>query len=117
MPSTPKSLSIQELSGAVGKAVTAAKLKVPPVSGPFAYINPGIICGLIIFEKLAQVGGAQQIAASIAKQASELAGVTMPPVVQDGAIGTQAAGTPNLLPPNHVICVFKPEPQFGIRFS
>jgi hypothetical protein len=113
---TPKSLSIHELSGAVGKAVIAAKLKVPPASGPFAYINPGIICGLIIFEKLAQIGEAQQIAASIAKQASELAGVTMPPVVQEGAIGAQAAGTTGLLPPNHVICGFKPMPQFGIRF-
>jgi hypothetical protein len=112
---TPKSLSIQDLSGAVGKAVTAAKLKVPPASGPFAYINPGIICGLIIFEKLAQVGEAQQIAASIAKQASELTGVTMPPVVQEGAAGAQAvAGA--VFPPNHIICGFRPDPQFGIRF-
>jgi hypothetical protein len=116
MPSTPKSLSIQDLSGAVGKAVTAAKLKVPPASGPFAYINPGIICGFIIFENLAQVGGAQQIAASIAKQASELAGVTMPPVVQEGAVGAQAAGAKSVLPPHHIICGFIPDPEFGIRF-
>ena len=117
MPS-PKSLSIQDLSGAVNKAVSAAKLKVPPVAGPYAYINPGIICGLIIFEKLAQVGEAQQIAASIAKQASELAGVNMPPVVQEGAAGAPAvAGAPSVLLPNHIICGFKPEPQFGVRFT
>jgi hypothetical protein len=113
---TPKSLSIQDLSGAVGKAVSTAKLKLPPVSGPFAYINPGIICGLIIFEELEKIGGAQQIAASIAKQASDHAGVSMPPVVQEGAIGAPSvAGTPNLLP-RHVILGFKAGPDFNVHF-
>jgi hypothetical protein len=113
---TPKSLSIQELSGAVGKAVSAAKLKLPPVTGPFAYINPGIICGLVIFEELAKINGAQQMAASIAKQASEHAGVNMPPVVQEGAVGGPAgAAAPNVLP-RHIILGFIPDPQFGIRF-
>jgi hypothetical protein len=110
----PKSLSIQDLSGAVNKAVTAAKLKVPPASGPFAYINPPIICGIIWFERVPE---AQQIATSIAKQVSEHVGVTMPPLVQEGAAGAQAAGgASTLLPPNHIICGFKPEPQFGVRF-
>ena len=112
MSTAPKSLSIQDLSGAVNKAVTAAKLKIPAASGPFAYINPGIICGIILYERLAE---AQQLAASIAKQASELAGVTMAPVVQEGAVGEQAAGIK--LPPNHIICGFKPELTFGIRFQ
>jgi hypothetical protein len=115
MPSS-KTLSLQDLSGAVNKAVSAAKLKVPPVSGPYVYINPGIICGIIIFEKLAQLGEAQTIAASIAKQASELAGVNMPPVVQEGAAGAQATGGPIGFPPNHIICGFKPEPQASLRF-
>jgi hypothetical protein len=116
MPS-PKTLSLQDLSGAVNKAVSAAKLKVPPVSGPYVYINPGIICGFIIFETLAQVGEAKQIAASIAKQASELTGVSMPPIVQEGVAGAQAvAGAPIGFPPNHIICGFKPEPQSSLRF-
>jgi hypothetical protein len=118
MATAPKSLSIQDLSGAVNKAVAAAKLKIPPASGPFAYINPGIICGIILYERLAQAGEAQQLAAAIAKQASELAGVTMAPVVQEGVAGAQASGTtPIPLPPNHIICGFKPEPTFGIRFQ
>jgi len=116
MPSA-KTLSLQDLSGAVNKAVSAAKLKVPPVSGPYVYINPGIICGFIIFETLAQVGEAKQIAASIAKQASELTGVNMPPVVQEGVAGAQAvAGASAVFPPNHIICGFKPEPQSSLRF-
>jgi hypothetical protein len=115
MPTAPKSLSIQDLSGAVNKAVSALKVKIPPASGPFAYINPGIICGLIVYEKLAE---AQQIAASIAKEASALAGVTMPPVVQGGAVGAPDTVTkPIPLPPGHIICGFIPEPQFGIRFQ
>jgi hypothetical protein len=117
MATAPKSLSIQDLSGAVSKAVSAANLKIPPTSGPFAYINPAIICGFILYERLIQAGEAQQLAASIAKQASELAGVTMPPVVQEGAAGAQASGAATLLPPNHIICGFKPEPTFGIRFQ
>jgi hypothetical protein len=118
MATAPKSLSIQDLTGAVNKAVAASKLKVPPAAGPFAYIHPPIICGFILFEELAQAGEAQQLAATIAKQASELAGVTMPPVVQQGAAGAQASGTtPIPLPPNHIICGFKPEPTFGIRFQ
>ncbi len=117
MATAPKSLSIQELAGAVNKAVSAAKVKIPPASGPFAYINPGIICGLIIYERVALPIEAQQIAASIAKQASEIAGVTMPPIVQEGA-GTQAAAGTNIpLPPHHIICGFKPDPQLGIRFQ
>jgi hypothetical protein len=42
----------------------------------------------------------------------------MPPVVQEGAAGAPAvAGAPSVLLPNHIICGFKPEPQFGIRFT
>jgi hypothetical protein len=116
MATAPKSLSIQDLAGAVNKAVSA--VKIPPASGPFAYINPGIICGIILYERLAQAAEAQQLAAAIAKQASAIAGVTMAPVVQEGAAGAQASGAaPSLLPPNHIICGFKPEPTFGIRFQ
>jgi len=117
MASTPKSLSIQDLSGAVNKAVSAAKLKLPPASGPYAYINPGVICGVIIYEPVAQVPGAQQIAASIAKQMSELTGVTAAPVVQEGGAGAQAAaGSPKALPPHHVIMGFQAGPPFNVNF-
>jgi hypothetical protein len=114
MATAPKSLSIQDLAGAVNKAVAA--VKIPPASGPFAYINPGIICGIWLREALAKAGEAQQLAATIAREASALAGVTMAPVVQEGAAGAQASGTIPL-PPNHIICGFKPEPTFGIRFQ
>lgn len=116
MASTPKSLSIQDLSGAVHKAVTAAKLKLPPPAGPFAYINPGLICGLIYFESLAQVTGAQQIAASIAKQVSDHTGVTVPPVVQEGSAGAQAAAAAPALPPHHVILGYKADPNVNVHF-
>jgi hypothetical protein len=115
MPTAPKSISIQDLSGAVGKAVSAAKLKLPPLAGPFAYINPGIICGLIIFEEFEKLQGAQQLASTIAKHVSDQAGINLPPVVQNGAVGAPAVGgAPKL--PNHIICGFKHDPQFNVHF-
>ncbi|MGD0445292.1 MAG: hypothetical protein ABSA39_15255 [Edaphobacter sp.] len=116
MATAPKSLSIQDLSGAVHQAIAAAKLKIPPPAGPFVWINPAIICGFILYEKLLQAGEAQELAASIAKQASGLAGVTMAPVVQEGAAGAQASGATPHLAPNHIICGFKPGPDFAVRF-
>ena len=117
MASTPKSISIQDLSGAVHKAVAAAKLKLPPTAGPFVSINPGLICGLIYFESLAQVTGAQQIASSIAKQVSEHSGVHVAPVVQEAGGGAQASGAaaPALIP-HHVILGYKPDPNFNVHF-
>jgi|HubBroStandDraft_4_1064222.scaffolds.fasta_scaffold836562_1 hypothetical protein len=110
----PKSLSIQDLSSAVHRAVTTAKLKLPPEEGPFAYINPSIICG-IWFER--QIPEIQQIADSIAKQVSEHVGVTMAPVVQGGAAGEQAAGgTSPALRPKNVLCGFKPGPNLAVHF-
>jgi hypothetical protein len=48
----PKSISVQQLSGAVHKAV--ANVKVPAgTAGPYTYINPGVICGLIYYGPVA----------------------------------------------------------------
>ena len=111
MASTPKSISIHDLSGAVHKAVSGVKL--PPAAGPYLYVNPGLICGLIYLENLAQITGAQQIASNIAKQVSEHIGVTVAPVVQEGAAGGQAA--PALIP-HHVILGYKAGPEVNVRF-
>jgi hypothetical protein len=114
---TPKSISIQDLSGAVHKAITDAKLKLPPPAGPFVSINPGFICGFILFENLPQITGAQQIASSIAKHVSEHSGVTVAPVVQEAGGGAQATGaaSPALIP-RHVILGYKADPTFNVHF-
>ena len=111
MATTPKSISIQDLSGAVHKAVSGVKL--PPPAGPYVYINPGLICGFIYLESLAKITGAQQIASNVAKQVSEHLGVTVAPVVQESAAGAQAAGA--ALPP-HVILGYKAGPEFNVHF-
>jgi hypothetical protein len=48
MATRPKSISIKEFSGAVGGAVARLKIQPSPESGPWFYINPGIVCGLIV---------------------------------------------------------------------
>jgi hypothetical protein len=117
MATTPKSLSIHDLAGAVHKAVGEAKLKLPPQAGPFCYINPGIIIGLIYLEQLSAVPGAQQLAASIAKQVSDHTGVHVAPVVQEGTAGAQAAGgAATTLPPRHVILGYKAGPEVNVNF-
>ncbi|HEY6414492.1 MAG TPA: hypothetical protein VIX42_12450 [Edaphobacter sp.] len=111
-----KSLSIHDLAGAVHKAVSAANLKVPPAAGPYAYIHPPIICGIIYFESIEQKG-AQEVAATIAKHASEQLGATVAPVVQQGAAqGAKEGGGAAALLPNHVILGYKPGPEFNVRF-
>jgi len=117
MASTPKSISIQDLSGAVHKAVSVAKLKLPPTAGPYVCVNPGFIIGLIYFESLAQVPGAQQIASSIAKLVSEHTGVTVAPVVQEGSVaGGQVAAAASPALPQHVILGYKHVPTFNVHF-
>ena len=117
MASTPKSISLQDLSGAVHKAVSAANLKLPPAAGPFVYINPPIICGIIYFESIEQIKGAQELAANIAKQASVHLGTTVAPIIQQGAAqNAKEGGKADALLPNHVIMGYKPEPEFNVRF-
>jgi hypothetical protein len=113
---SPKSLSMQDLSGAVHKAVSAANLKLPPAAGPYVYIHPPIICGIIYFESIEQKG-AHELAATIAKQASEHLGTTVAPIVQHGAAqGAKEGGGAAALPPNHVILGYRPGPEFNVRF-
>jgi hypothetical protein len=104
--SAAKSISIQQLSGAVHKAVS--NVKVPATAkaaGPLAYINPGLICGLIYYGPIAEFPEAKTIAASIATEISTHAGQTLAPVVQESAVGAQAAATPHL--PPHIILGFQ----------
>lgn len=93
MSSRPKSISIKQLSGAVQSAVANLKVKPEPDGGPWYYIRPGIICGLLFDGSAAE---AQALAASIAKGVSAEAGVTLAPVVEEvGAVEqTQTAATP-----------------------
>lgn len=106
MATPPKSISIQQLSGAVHKAI--ATVKVPPkTEGPWAYINPGVICGIIYYGPATEFPEAQTIAASIATAVSAHSGQTLAPIVQGAAAGAQAAASPHL--PPHIILGFKPE--------
>jgi hypothetical protein len=107
MPTRPQSISIKDLSGAVNGALAKLKAKPTPEDGPWFYINPGIICGLIFVGPAVE---AQNLAASIAKDLSPLAGVSLAPVVQQAGAG---AAAPGALPPGHVICGFKHELQIG----
>ena len=104
-PKSPaKSISIQQLSGAVHKAI--ANVKVPPkTEGPWAYINPGVICGIIYYGPATEFAEAKTVAASIATAVSAHAGQTLTPVVQGTAAGAQATASPHL--PPHVILGFK----------
>jgi len=102
--SATKSISIQQLSGAVHKAVT--NVKVPPKSaGPLAYINPGVICGIIYYGPAVEFPEAKTVAAAIATEISGHAGQTLAPVVQENAVAGQGAAAPHL--PPHIILGFQ----------
>jgi|HubBroStandDraft_6_1064221.scaffolds.fasta_scaffold2329431_2 hypothetical protein len=88
MATRPKSISIHELSSAVNKAVESVKIKPTPESGPWIYINPGVLCGLIYNGPLVE---ANPIANSIAKQVSQHLGTTVAPVVQESGVDAHVA--------------------------
>jgi hypothetical protein len=115
MAATQKPLSIQDLSGAVRSAV--AKIKVPPNTGPYLIINPGILCGFILALEREQLREAEQIAASVAKQVSAHIGATVHPVVQEA--GAQAATEHAIkgIKPGHIIMGYAPRPQDFITFG
>lgn len=102
MTTSPKSISIHELSSAVHKAVESVKIKPTPESGPWPYINPGVLVGLMYNGPVVQ---AQAIADSIAKQVSQHLGVPVTPVVQEGGAGAQGAKA--ALPLQHVVLGYK----------
>jgi hypothetical protein len=107
MATRPKSISIKEFSGAVGGAVARLKIQPSPENGPWFYINPGIICGLIFNGPVVE---AQNLAATIAKDLSPMAGGTLAPIVEQVGAGAAAA---TLIPPGHVICGFKHDLQIS----
>lgn len=120
MASAPKTLTLQDLSGAVRLAVE--KVKMPPHSGPYLIINPGIICGLIYAGKLTELREAEQIAATIAKQVSSHIGVTVAPVVQEvGATaavkGEHALAIASGLKPGHIILGYRALPEQFVSFG
>ena len=106
----PKSISVKQLAGSVEKAVAA--IKAPPkAAGPYAYINPGLICG-IIWGPIVEFPEAHSLATSITSAASQHLGQTLVPVVQQAV----PAATGVTLPPHHIICGFQLPPDVGIFF-
>jgi hypothetical protein len=105
MATRPKSISIKEFSEAVGGAVARLKIQPSPENGPWFYINPGIICGLIFNGPIVE---AQNLAATIAKDLSPMAGGPLAPIVEPAGAGTPGAAAA-FIPPGHVICGFKHE--------
>lgn len=105
MANRPKSISIHELSGAVNKALEAAKIKPTLENGPWPYINPAVLIGLIYVGPVAE---ARNIAASIAKNVSEQIGSQVAPVVEEGGVGTGAA-VAKLALPQHVVLGYRHE--------
>jgi hypothetical protein len=116
MATPSKSLSLQDLSGAVRSAVANLKAPPPAEAGPYAYINPSLICGIWYAGRLAQITDAHTIATAIAKQVSAHLGVTVAPVVQEAATEAVAEHGASLLPPHHVICGYRPVPESFLRF-
>ncbi|HTZ89341.1 MAG TPA: hypothetical protein VMA71_03320 [Alloacidobacterium sp.] len=113
MTTPPKSVTVHQLSGAVQKAV--ANVKVPAgTTGPDAYINPGIICGIIYYGPGVAFAGAETIAKTIATTASEHLGQTVAGEVQTSAAGAQAAV--GHLAPKYIICGFKLPPDGHVLF-
>jgi hypothetical protein len=109
---TPKSITVQQLSGAVHKAV--ANVKVPAgTSGPYAYINPAVICGLIYSGTDVEFDGASALANAIAASASEHLGQVAGIVQTSAAAG--AAVSANLAP-KYIICGFKPGPDAHVHY-
>lgn len=113
-PKAPKSISVHQLSGAVQKAV--ANVKAPAgAAGPYAYINPGIICGIIWYGPGVEFEGAANVANTIAAAASQHLGQNVAGTVQtSAAIGAQAAV--GHLPPKYIICGFKLPPEAHVLF-
>jgi|SRR5580698_247608 hypothetical protein len=109
MATRPKSISIKDFSGAVGGAVARLKIQPSPENGPWFYINPGIVCGLIFNGPIVQ---AQNLAAAISKDLSPLAGGPLAPIVEPVDAGALGAAS-SLRPPGHVICGFKHELQIS----
>jgi hypothetical protein len=108
-----KSISIQQLSGAVHKAV--ASVKVPAgTHGPYAYINPGIICGIIYYGPGVEFEGISAAAKTIATTASEHIGQVEGTVQTSAAIGAEA--TAGHLAPKYIICGFKLPPDAHVLF-
>ena len=108
----PKSITVQQLSGAVHKA--AANVKVPPgTTGPYAYINPGIICGIIYYGPGVEFEGANTVASAIAASASEHIGQVPGAVQTSAAIGAAASGH---LAPKYIICGFKLPPDAHVLY-
>ncbi|MEO6803230.1 MAG: hypothetical protein ABI197_08310 [Granulicella sp.] len=115
MATTPKPLSIQDLSGAVRSAVS--KIKLPPNTHPYVIINPGILCGFILALEREQLGQAQEIAASVAKQVSAHIGATVAPVVQGEGVGASTEHVVKGLKPGHITMGYAPRPQDFITFG
>jgi hypothetical protein len=113
-PKAPKSISVHQLSGAVQKA--AASVEVPAgTHGPYAYINPGIICGIIYYGPGVEFDGATNVANTIATAASGHLGQTVTGTVQtSAAVGAQAAA--GHLAPKYIICGFKLPPEAHVLF-
>lgn len=108
----PKSITVQQLSGAVHKAV--ASVKVPAgTTGPYAYINPGIICGIIYYGPGVEFDGANTVANAIAASASEHIGQVAGTIQTSAAIGAAASGH---LQPKYLICGFKLPPDAHVLY-
>jgi hypothetical protein len=108
----PKSISVHQLAGAVHKAVS--NVKVPAgTSGPYAYINPGIICGIIYYGPGVEFEGANTVASAIAASASEHIGKVGGTVQTSEAIGAAASGH---LAPKYIICGFKLPPDAHVLY-
>jgi hypothetical protein len=110
----PKTISVQQLSGAVKKA--AASVKVPAgTSGPYAYINPAVICGLIYYGPDVEFDGASTLANTIAASASEHLGQVTGIVQTSAGVGAGAGAVGNLAP-KYILCGFKPGPDAHVLY-
>jgi hypothetical protein len=109
----PKSISVSDLAGAVHKAVANVK---PPAgtNGPYAYINPGLICGIIYYGPGVEFEGASTIANAIAASASEHLGQVTGIVQTSAALGAQAATAH--IAPKYLLCGFKTGPDAHVRY-
>ena len=109
----PKSISVNDLAGAVHKAV--AKVKPPAgTTGPYAYIDPGLICGIIYYGPGVEFEGANTIANSIAASASEHLGQVTGIVQTSAGLGAQAATAH--IAPKYLLCGFKPHPDQFVHY-
>jgi hypothetical protein len=116
MATNSKTISLQDLSSAVHTAVGKLKAPIPVETGPYAYINPSLICGIWFSNRFAQAAEAREIAATIASEVSAKTGVKVAPVVQEAGAQESAAVGGTLFPIPHLICGFKPIPETIFRF-